>query len=176
MGGEPKKLSASPPLHLGDLYSTLQAESDARLKGRADPASLFADSLSYELKRSLRAAQQIIGAEAGAGEQLEPQPAPDSLGQHAQMLGRAVGGLLPTLAIAAGTRYGFGKILAHEGQVAEQLLLKRTTVGLSLAESATTGFVSGAVFTPTDGARSKTPPVLLSIASEVVPPLDWRLR
>ena len=85
-------------------------------------------------------------------EQAEPQQATDFLGQNAQMLGRAAGGLLPMLGIAVGTRYGFGKVLAHEAQAVEHALLKRTTVGLSAAESGATGFLYGSLLTPTEGA------------------------
>ena len=151
-GGEPQKTAASAPANLLDLYSSVGPEVDARLKPESAPTSLFAESLAYELNRSLRGAAQLIGAEGRIAEQTEPQQASDFLGENAQMLGRAVGGLLPMVSIALGTRYGFGKILAGDALSAENALLKRTSMGLSAAESGTTGFFYGALLTPTDAA------------------------
>lgn len=151
-GGEPQKTKASAPMHLGDLFTSAEPESNSRMSPEAGPVPLFSESLSYELNRSLRGAAQLIGAEGKITEQIEPQEAADFLGQNAQMLGRAAGGLLPVLTIAAGTRYGFGKILASDAQAVEHALLKRTAVGLSAAESGATGLLYGSLLAPTEGA------------------------
>ena len=151
-GGEPQKTMASAPPNLGDLYSSPEPEINASLRRESAPTSLFTESLTYELNRSLRGAAQLVGAEGRVALQAEPQEAPDFLGQNLQMLGRAVGGLLPMVSIAVGTRYGFGRLLAHEAQAAEHALLKRTSLGLSAVESGSTGFVYGSLLTPTDNA------------------------
>ena len=150
-GGEPQKAKALKLPQLGDLSMSWQTESNSRGSPESGLASLFTESLSYELNRSLRGAAQLVGLEGRVAEEMEPQPAADFLAQNAQMLGRAVGGLLPVLTIAAGTRFGFGKALAGEAQAAEHALLKRTAIGLSAMESGTTGLLYGSLFTPTVG-------------------------
>lgn len=113
---------------------------------------LFGRSALYESRQAVVGLAQTFGLESYVGELAQPKEAGDSVGQHAQMLGRAAGGLLPTLAIAVGSRYVFGRVLAHDAATAEHALLKRTTFGLSIAESGATGFLSGSLLTPTEGA------------------------
>ena len=69
------------------------------------------------------------------------------------MLGRGVGDFIPTVAVAAAARFGFSRLLP-EAAAAENLMLKRSAIGLSVAESATTGAIGGAVFKPSDQATA----------------------
>ena len=135
------------------------------MRGRSEPEdsalSLFSESVSHEWQRSLRGLAQLADREGTSAPEPEPQAASDLLGQHAQMFGKAVGGLLPTLVIAAGSRYAFGRILAHDALSAENALLKRTPIGLSAAEAGMTGFLSGSLLSPTEGAAKEDPGQLL---------------
>ena len=151
-GGEPQGKAPSAPLHPGGLYLSVEPAMNVRDEPQASPISLFAESASYEWQRSLRGLAQLVGAEGKIAQESEPGEAADLLGQHAQMFGKAVGGLLPTLVIAAGTRYAFGRILAHDVASVENALLKRTPIGLSAAEAGATGFLSGSLLNATQGA------------------------
>ena len=151
-GGEPQEKVAAAPPHPGGLYLSVEPDMSARGEPEAGALSLFSQSVSYEWQRSLRGLAQLAGVEGRSAQERPPQEASDLPGQHAQMFGKAVGGLLPTLVIAAGTRYAFGRILAHDVVSVENALLKRTPIGLSAAEAGATGFLSGSLLNPTQGA------------------------
>ena len=114
---------------------------------------LFAKSASYELHQSVYGLAQTVALEGLVGKMEPPQQADGAVEKLAQMLGRGVGDFLPTLAVAAGVRFGFGRVLPLAAG-AESLILKRSAIGLSVAESATTGTITGALFKPSDQATA----------------------
>ena len=116
---------------------------------------LFADSALYELHQSVYGLAQAAGLESHIGQREEPVEQSGRIDRLAQILGRGVGSFLPTAAVAVGTRFGLGRVLEHAGS-AESLLLKRSVIGLSIAESAATGAITGSLLKPSGEA---SPPV-----------------
>ncbi len=57
---------------------------------------------------------------------------------------------MPTVAVALTTRFAAGRAMEHFGIGSENLVLKRSAIGFSTAESAATGLVTGALLKPTD--------------------------
>ena len=76
-------------------------------------------------------------------------PAQGVINRGAQIAGELTADLLPTLAIGIASRYGVGKLFRNPE---ENMLLAHPTMGLSVAEGATTGFVSGTLLRPLSGA------------------------
>ena len=116
---------------------------------------LLVSSAYYELHQSAYGLAQTVGLQKHVGEMEQPVESDSWLGRQFQMVGRGVGGFLPTAAVAAVTRYGFGRVLEHVPTPADNLLLKRSAIGLSTAESVVTGLASGAIFKPTDEATAQ---------------------
>lgn len=119
-------------------------------------AEMFAYSALYELHRSAFGLAQTVGLQDHVGTMEQPAEADSGVGRFFQVIGRGTGSFLPTLAVAMTTRYGFGKVLDRIGADTENLALKRSALGLSTAESATTGFISGSLFKSTDDTAAQS--------------------
>ena len=116
---------------------------------------LLVNSAYYELHQSAYGLAQTVGLQKHVGEIEQPAESDSWLGRQFQMVGRGVGGFLPTAAVAAVTRFGFGRALEHLDIHADNLLLKQSAIGLSTAESVVTGLASGAILKPTDEATAR---------------------
>ena len=66
------------------------------------------------------------------------------------MFGRAAADAIPIIVTGLAMRAGFGKLLPKGVETAESLVLRRAPIGLSAAESAATGFVTGSLLRPSD--------------------------
>ncbi len=119
-------------------------------------AALFADSALYELHQSAFGLAQTVGLQEAVGKMEEPKEADSFIGRNLQMLGRGVGGLLPTVGLAIGARFAVGRAMERTGMSAEGVLSKRSVIGLNAVESGATGFASGALLKPTDDAKANS--------------------
>ena len=119
-------------------------------------AALFAESALYELHQSAFGLAQTVGLQERVGRMEEPKEADSFVGRNLQMLGRGVGGLLPTVGLAIGARFAVGRAMERSGMSAEGVLSKRSVIGLNALESGATGFASGALLKPTDDAKAKS--------------------
>ncbi len=128
-------------------------EEGASSRNKPGGAELLAKSALYELDQSAYGLAQVAGLQDRVGELARPKEADSRTGRFLQSIGRGAGDLLPTLAAGAVSRFAFGKILEHSGS-AESFAFKRTAIGLSLAESASTGALTGALLKPTDGTAA----------------------
>ena len=121
----------------------------------------FTDAFSHEARLQTFALAQTVGLGDNVGRGAELQDADGQIAKHAQMFGRAAADLLPVVATGFLARYGFGKAFSAGNEVAKGLnelnglLLKRSSIGLSLSEAATTGLVTGALLKPTDDNASR---------------------
>ena len=121
----------------------------------------FTDAFSHEARLQTFALAQTVGLSDNVGRGAELEDADGQIAKHAQMFGRAAADLLPVVATGFLARYGFGKAFSAGNEVAKglnelnDLLLKRSSIGLSLSEAATTGLVTGALLKPTDDNASR---------------------
>ncbi len=105
----------------------------------------FTDAFSHEARLQTFALAQTVGLSDNVGRGAELEDADGQIAKHAQMFGRAAADLLPVVATGFLARYGFGKAFSAGNEVAKglnelnDLLLKRSSIGLSLSEAATTG-------------------------------------
>ena len=115
---------------------------------------LFGRSALYELHQAAFGLAQSFGLQDRIGDMAQPAEAESWWGQQAQIIGRGFGSFLPTMAVAVATRHGLGSRLERSGIAAENLLVKRSALGLSLGESAVTGLVSGSLLKPSDDSAA----------------------
>ena len=108
--------------------------------------SVFSSAFLEEGKQQIKAVLQLGGGTFETNNHsIQPQT---SLESHAQMLGKGLADALPILVTAAGVKFGLGK-LAGEG-----VNLTKPALGLSMRESGSVGFISGALFQPTDDDKA----------------------
>ena len=107
-----------------------------------------------ESKMQLKGLAQTVGA----GDLITVTPysnQPDGLmAQHAQMFGHAAADAIPIIVTGVLVRAGFGAVLAKSSEPG--LLLQRSVLGLSTAETATTGFVTGSLLHTSDAQNTST--------------------
>lgn len=120
--------------------------SDRTDSGEHSALSAFSSAFLEEGKQQLKAVLQLGGGTLETNYQsVQPQT---SLESHAQMLGKGLADALPMLVTAAGVKFGLGK-LAGEG-----VNLTKPALGLSMRESGSVGFISGALFQPSDDDKA----------------------
>ena len=140
-------------MHLDNFAEILPEKSE---KSDSSPLALFGKSAWYELHQSAFGLAQTVGLESHLGAVPEPEAADSAVGRNLQMIGRGAGSFLPTIAVAVATKFALGRILhAPSAEAAESLLLKRSVIGLNMAESAVTGVVTGSLLKPTDEGSAK---------------------
>ena len=135
--------------HLDQFLGT-SSDTDSVNKTEQGLGDLFAQSALYELHQSAFGLAQTVGLQDHVPTMEQLKAADSWIGQHAQIVGRGVGNFLPTVAVALTTRFAAGRAMEHFGIGSENLVLKRSAIGFSTAESAATGLVTGALLKPTD--------------------------
>ncbi len=125
-------------------------------KTESNALELFKDSALFELHQSAFGLAQTVGLENHLAKMDEPAAADSALGRNVQMIGRGVGSFLPTIAVAAASKFALGRVLeAPAAGAAEKFYLKQSAIGLNLAEAGVTGAATGSLLKPTDEAAAK---------------------
>ena len=109
----------------------------------------FAGSFLYEAR--LRVDRSCANSRASAHKVepgQEPPQAADFLGANAQILGRAAADMIPAVVIGLTARAGFSKFLPPASPAVENLLLKRSPIGLNALEAGTSGLLTGSLLRP----------------------------
>ena len=104
----------------------------------------------FETQQQLTGLAQLTNRDAHLDFFQRPAESESSLGTDAQMFGRAAADAIPVIVTGLAMRAGFGKLLPKGVETANSILLRRTPIGLSSAESAATGFVTGSLLKPSD--------------------------
>ncbi len=123
--------------------------------------SELANSFIDESKVQLKGLAQVVGA-GSLIDAAPQQEQPDSiLGSHASMIGRAAADAIPIVLTGLAVRTGLGRLLLRDAEPAintaqSGFLLQRSVLGLNSVETATTGFVTGALLRPTDEQNSSS--------------------
>ncbi len=141
-----------------DRFDPTSSPTDERSKETShdkSAAELFASSALYELHQSAVGLAQTVGLQDRLPQMEQPEEAESWGGRQLQMLGRGFGSFIPSAGAALVSRYGVGKVIEHlpAVQVADNVLLKRSVIGLSATESVATGVLTGALFKPTDAGK-----------------------
>ncbi len=138
-----------------DQFAIEANSDDARPDPKRSVGELFSSSAYYELHQAAYGLAQTVDLQQHLDRISEPEAADTFIGRQAQLVGRGIGSFLPVIAIAAGAKFALGRALSHTEVAAENLLLKKSAIGLSIGESALTGAVSGSLLKPTDDATAK---------------------
>ncbi len=136
--------------HLDSGIEPLEAKAD-------DQRSVWQElsgSFLNETKVQLKGLAQTVGAGDLVNIEAEAHQADGVVAQHAQMFGRAAADAIPIIIAGAAIRAGFGRMIASSSEPG--LLLQRSALGLSAAETATTGFITGSLLHPSDSQHSDT--------------------
>ncbi len=138
-----------PELDSFDIQKPIGPSDDAPKSAWQELSSAFVQEARTQLKG--------LAQTVGAGDLLKVTPDSEHqpeglLAQHAQMFGHAAADAIPIILTGIAVRAGFGRVLAKSSEPG--LLLQRSALGLSTAETATTGFVTGALLHPTDAQNA----------------------
>ena len=129
-----------------DAHLTVDSAHTAPAKDNA--LQQFAGSFLYEARQESIGLAQIVGLGDKVEPGQEPPQAADFLGANAQILGRAAADMIPAVVIGLTARAGFSKFLPPASTAVENLLLKRSPIGLNALEAGTSGLLTGSLLRP----------------------------
>ena len=110
----------------------------------------------FETQQQLTGLAQWTNQDAHLDFFQRPAESESLIGSNAQMFGRAAADAIPIIVTGLAMRAGFGKLMPKGVETAESLVLRRAPIGLSAAESAATGFVTGSLLKPSDEDARQT--------------------
>ncbi len=119
------------------------------LPEKSGALSQFGQALAYEAQQQLNGLAQLDNRVLAFAE--KPDAPENFMQQNAQLFGRAIADAIPMIVTGLVTRGAFGKLGLTRMESAElNPYLKRSVLGLSIAESATTGLITGTLLKPSD--------------------------
>ena len=138
-----------PELDSFDIQRSIGSSDDPPKTAWQELSSAFV----HESRTQLKGLAQSVGAGDLVTVTPDSEHQPEGLlAQHAQMFGHAAADAIPIILTGIAVRAGFGRVLAKSSEPG--LLLQRSALGLSTAETATTGLVTGALLHPTDAQNT----------------------
>jgi len=111
----------------------------------------FGQSFAYESNRQIFAIKQLGDPKRQAPE--APEPAQTILGEHAQLLGRAVSDAIPLVTSGLVVRYGLAGTFRAPAEVIP--LMRRSSLLPNLSETVLMGGISGGLLTPSEHVERK---------------------
>ena len=112
--------------------------------------SLLKDSALFQLNQAEVGVAQTVGLDQYVTHMAQPAEAETTFGRHVQMLGAAIVGLAPIAVMAAASKFAVGRVASRFDAPLDNAVFRQSAIGFNVAESATTGLLSGAVLRPSD--------------------------